>query len=332
MNVAGTLFTADDEAPHLADDDQHFSESVYFNFVDNETKLAGFMRVGNRVNAGHGEVTALVYLPDGRVAFSYSRPEIASATFDLDGYTVDVVEPLHQIRLSYAADVHVLADGMALSNPREAFAVSPVEPCSFTLDFKDVMPLIGWKRDAPDSSIDPGGTFAPNHYEAVCRVQGTLVVGGSAFAIDGRGLRDHSWGRRDWNAPDFYRWIECLDAEGNGFIGWLTQIGGRRSTWGFRRDGDRVIAIDGLEVSTTYDGPEKTPTETRISVSAGGERISVTGRCAAIAPLRHRTPTAVARLSEMVLEYHDGDGLVGRGIAEFHDTMVDGVPAGMGHA
>ena len=37
------------------------------------------------------------------------------------------------------------------------------------------------------------------------RARGELVLDGARFAIEGYGLRDHSWGPRSWQAPAYYR-------------------------------------------------------------------------------------------------------------------------------
>ena len=65
-----------DESNHPAGSEQHFNESVYFNLFDPGAELGAWLRIGNRPNEGYAEVTVCVYLPDGRVAFTFSRPAI----------------------------------------------------------------------------------------------------------------------------------------------------------------------------------------------------------------------------------------------------------------
>ena len=48
-----------------------------YNFYDPGRRLGGFARIGNPPNERHAEMTLCLYLPDGRVAFMFARPEIA---------------------------------------------------------------------------------------------------------------------------------------------------------------------------------------------------------------------------------------------------------------
>ena len=64
---------ARDEYMHEPTDDPQFNESAYYNFVDGDSGFAVLIRMGNRVNEGHAEVTVLVYLPDGGACIRFDR-------------------------------------------------------------------------------------------------------------------------------------------------------------------------------------------------------------------------------------------------------------------
>src|SRR2546428_53855 len=66
-----------DEHMHPLESAKNFNESMYFNFFDPADRVGGWFRLGNRANEGYAEMTTCVYLPDGRVGFMFSRPEIA---------------------------------------------------------------------------------------------------------------------------------------------------------------------------------------------------------------------------------------------------------------
>jgi len=51
------------------------------------------MRIGNRPNEGHAEVTACLYLPDGRVAFSFERANISANTLQSGDQAWTIEEP-----------------------------------------------------------------------------------------------------------------------------------------------------------------------------------------------------------------------------------------------
>ena len=65
-----------DEYGHQPTEDSNFNESVYVNGWDPEQKMGLWMRLGNRVNEGHAELSVCIYLPDGRVACPFLRPTI----------------------------------------------------------------------------------------------------------------------------------------------------------------------------------------------------------------------------------------------------------------
>ena len=67
----------EDEYTHPIEAAENFNESMYFNLFDPERKLGGWFRLANRPNEGKGEMSICLYLPDGRIAFMFKRPEYA---------------------------------------------------------------------------------------------------------------------------------------------------------------------------------------------------------------------------------------------------------------
>ena len=82
---------ASDELNHTPTADSNFNESVYVNGFDPKQRCGGWMRIGNRANEGYAEAQVCLYLPDGRLAVQFQRPEIKhNNAFDAGGlsYTV----------------------------------------------------------------------------------------------------------------------------------------------------------------------------------------------------------------------------------------------------
>jgi hypothetical protein len=52
------------------------------------------------------------------------------------------------------------------------------------------------------------------HYEQGGRVTGTLDVDGRPIPVAGLGIRDHSWGVRDWLRPSEWYWLNLSGADG----------------------------------------------------------------------------------------------------------------------
>ena len=70
----GTKLVDADEGVHEVGTASNWNESRYVDFWDAGQRLGGWFRIGNRVNEGHAEMSACLYLPDGRIAFFFERP------------------------------------------------------------------------------------------------------------------------------------------------------------------------------------------------------------------------------------------------------------------
>lgn len=108
-----------DEGVHAIEDDPTFNESMYANVLDPASRLGVWMRVGNRPREGHSEVSCCVYLPDGRVAFVFSRPACdTNEAFAAGGASFEVLEPFHRVRMRYDGPLLLLDDPLALADPK----------------------------------------------------------------------------------------------------------------------------------------------------------------------------------------------------------------------
>ena len=76
-----------DENMHPTENDPAWSESYYFNFVDPESRLGMFTRMGFRPGSGWADALHVIYLSGKRVAFTYGRREIQA---DLSAYDGDL--------------------------------------------------------------------------------------------------------------------------------------------------------------------------------------------------------------------------------------------------
>src|SRR6185312_11010063 len=104
------------------DDLVNFNESVYASGWDAGAKMGAWMRLGNRVNEGYAELSVCIYLPDGRVACQFRRPEIATNDgFDAGGLSYTVSEPFAAQRMAYEGELLVLDDPEDLRDPAKMF-------------------------------------------------------------------------------------------------------------------------------------------------------------------------------------------------------------------
>ena len=226
-----------DEYMHALETASNFNESMYFNGYDPQNNIGGFLRLGNRANEGHAELTTCLYLPDGRVAFVYKRPEIANNdAFDAGGTKFEVIEPFKELRTTYRGKICILDEPLQMADPRKAFTDNPWAECEVDWTHTAVSPMYGGEPVNDDGTAiesDAQG-FAKGHYEQHMNVAGTIRVGDEEWILNGFGLRDHSWGPRFWSAPWYYRGLTANFGEDFGFVvSVITGRDGRRHIRGW---------------------------------------------------------------------------------------------------
>lgn len=332
------LATSDDYL-HEVESASNFNESRYYNFYAADSGAGGWLRMGNRPNEGYAEMTVCLYLPDGRIAFTYRRPEIAGhEAHDAGGLRFDVVAPFEEHRVTYAGKVLVLADPMEMNDPKAAFASNPLQGCTLDLTHRSVgRPWGGepeWDDDEERPEIDPEKSFAKGHTEQHMAITGTMTVGEETFDLaGGLGLRDHSWGPRYWQAVWWYRWLTVNLGPDLGMA--MTVAGseeGGRSSHGFLYDtarygDDRLVPIRSVELLADYD-EHVHPRQVHATITTDDHTYALEGEVWSTIPLRNRREGMTTRITEGMTRWRC-EGRVGSGMSEFLDQIVDGRPVGV---
>lgn len=316
-----------DDRTHPVGPESNWNESMYFQFHDPQAAVGGFLRLAKRPNEGRGERTVCLYLPDGTVAFGFARPRVEpDDSFHGAGLSVDVVEPFQHVRVTFDGTVNLLPEPAALSDPKTALESSVVTNCTVTLD------LLAAALPYAETFDGDGESFAPNHYEQLTRVRGTLTLGDASTDVDGFGLRDHSWGPRSWQAPHFYRWVHGSTA-GLGFMGaYFGDPDGADRAGGFVWDGTHLHVCHEVEVSTVRDARSE-PRSVTVELTAAEGRWVFRGEASAVVPLRHRRrddgPDDGTRIAEAATVWTADDGTILHGMSEYLDQVRDGQLAGL---
>lgn len=325
-----------DEYLHPLEAAPNFNESMYFNLVDPASGIGGFFRLGNRANEGYAELTTCLFLPGGRAAFTYQRPEIHdNDSFDAGGMRFEVIEPFEMLRVTYDGRVVLLDDPLELADPKTAFTSNPWTNCRAELTYRGVSPMFGGERrdedGTPVEAAEDG--FARGHYEQHVSAIGTIEVGEQNWEVAGFGLRDHSWGPRYWQAPWWYRWLTANFGPDFGFQASIVAgaDGSRRMGGMVLRDG-RYELIHTVTIDTDWDDNHH-QRAIRVTADTDEDRYEITGSVGTVVPLRNRRATddgerLVTRIAEGLTEWRC-DGRVGFGIAEYLDQIVDGTPVGL---
>lgn len=326
----------EDDYTHPIEEARNFNESMYINLFDFAKKMGGWFRVGNRPNEGYAEMTCCLYLPGGRVAFMYGRPEIAgNDELKAGGMNFDIVEPFKRIRLSYEGQVCVLANPLDMAHPRKAFAENPIVSCSVDIEYRTMPPVYGGEMvhdDGRPIDLNAEESFARAHYEQHVSGSGTIRVGDEEWQVEGLGLRDHSWGPRFWQSIHMYRWLPMsFDKDFAAMISIIETTKGEFRRSGIVQVGDEYHEIEDTTVDTEWD-ENGYQTGMKIWAKTAEREYTITGKVLSLIPLRNVRKTdngevLHTRIGEGMTEFQC-DGKIGYGMAEYLDQMVDGKPAG----
>ena len=144
----------------------------------------------------------VVALPGGRYLASkgQSRGEVRPASLSVVGLQVSVNIPFRRLNVSFRGGARLLS--------RDEFHSCPVQdgahvPVDINLGFDSMSPPF----DLGSGHLDQA--WAVGHFEQHGRIVGSLRFGDEAYPIDGTGLRDHSWGARDYKNIGSTNWLHA---------------------------------------------------------------------------------------------------------------------------
>jgi hypothetical protein len=318
------MVTVLDDYTHPVGQESDFNESMYFEFHDDNTGLAGFVRLANRPNEGRGERTVCLYFPDGTVGFGFLRPAVAGNTeMNAGGLSVEVARPMQDVTVRFDGHVNVLSDPRALSDPKSALAASPVVATRIQLRYVAMAPF-------HEQTFESGAqSFAPNHYEQLAVVSGSVALADRVQTVRGHGLRDHSWGPRSWQAPYFYRWLHGCSGDFGFMAAYFGDQDGSSRRGGFVFAGGRMHPCDDITITTERDA-DGFQRRIGVSLTAGSRQWRLQGEATCSVPLRHRGADGVAstRIVEAAIRWNLDGGSGFGGMAEYLDQMRDGQPVG----
>ncbi len=312
-----------DDLMHVPDEDSTYNESAYASYADPDRRLGGFMRLGNRVHEGFAEVTVCVYLPDGRIAFWYTRAPITNNdAHDAGGLRFDVAQTRTEYIVEYDGPMVILDDPSQMEDPKRAFTSNPQAHGKIILRTRPTSPLIHpWDESQ----------FAKAHTEQNMLVSGTVTVGDLTFQLENAyGVRDRSWGPRDWHHFKWHRWLTMSFGPDFGLVLFTTAVGDEpeqvRGYVHHGPDGDpqQIVAAS---VDTDYDGHTYAKSARVHVVTADGSELDIEGEAWSTIPLRHRKGSDVARLTEGLATWRTGTR-TGVGLFEYFDQIIDGKRVG----
>ncbi len=324
----------DHELMHPVGEIPAWSESYYFNFVDPETKIGMFSRMGFRPGDGWADALHAVYLPGSRVAFTYGRRDIGNNLSVYDG-------DLHAGHLTFKNDASHQRWQLHFDGPAQDIA-----DASILLQRSKLRPK-GWFKAAtmqmeltfqcitePHFKFNHDSSYG--HFEQSGRVSGVIQIGGSRYEVNGYGVRDKSWGPRDWGAserssearsaptfstPDnpapFVNWFSMNFGE-HGALGGscFVQPSGEIKGSGWIQQDGRTLPLTEVTIASTY----RESSILHDSVHLRGrinnnEPIEITGRMLNMCPTKVSMHGGATFINEGLAEFQ-WNGRNGYGIAE----------------
>jgi hypothetical protein len=299
--------------------DEQWSDSFYFGGGDGRG-LAFYSRIGRRPNEGIVEGALGLWLPEQGFLLSFARERIGTDGQEDSGDAASGAQiacgaarfacrqPLLLWELRLRGQGRLFERAEHVATDRESFR---------TVELDGLVRFTTWCDPLSFRSGLPAGV-AEAHYEQPGSVAGVLEVDGRRRGLSGHGLRDHSWGVRDWQGVPYWRWFGLVvDPETFVLVNNVGRSDGGESAGGYlRRDG--VLApIVACETESELD-PEL-GCQRSFTARAEDERGRTTvlsGRALEVAPLRQRRGGRLTLVNEALTEYR-WEGHSGVGISEY---------------
>jgi hypothetical protein len=279
----------EDDYMHPASGDPSFNESMFFNFFDDTLGLGGFVRIGNRVNERHAEMTLCIFLPSGELLMQWGKPTIHSnEEFDAAGMAFRVIEPGRRLAVHYNGEAVRMQNPDEMREPGKAMRGNPTCRVSLMLDITATGPMIGDREGTPGSVIFLDGV---GHYQQPIAAAGELTAGSDQWQLSAHGVRDHSWGPRIWHS--IYRDRSIWISFGTALTviackTWLSREG-KPDEMGCIVDNGRVTPLRSIVMMSHFRSNTYYHDAVQLVVEdIEGRHLDFDGKVLAYVPLRHR--------------------------------------------
>ncbi len=219
-------------------------ESVYLNVQDPERGMHLVASAGLRAG-GRGEALVALRREDGPLLFGLDlRAPDLEAGLGVGGVRIDW-RPF-RIRLETRLAPH---DPDSFPPSLVPLLLTPrTVDVRLDLTLEPTTPAIDFCRGLPDDVLEALAPLGAHHVEQSGIWRGFVEVDGKHCAVRGTGSRDHSWGRRSWDAADHWRLFTArlLPRSGGDEVSvhaLAVSVRGRRIEGGFLTRGDRAERI-----------------------------------------------------------------------------------------
>ena len=208
------------------------------------------------------------------------------------------------------------ASDLDIAETRERSAGGRIVRVQIALSYVAFMPPFGTSgRTRRSEDADAAATaVATGHFEQACRVKGVVKVGNRRLEVQGIGVRDKSWGPRDWSAVWGWRWFS-IPFDRDLALGVHSLIlPGREVQAGWVWRDHRLVKVKGFTLDSDFDGRFHRAMRI-VAEDVEGTKYEVDGAVRSVIPLR----IGATRVAEGLTEFRM-DGRTATGIAEYLDN------------
>jgi pyruvate,water dikinase len=311
---------ADEDFPPL-EDHPLARESVYFNLLDPETGLGIVCSLG-RKRRGRGEAILALRAPNGRLLFGLERGE---GRREDGGLTVGGLAgggPPARLRARTRLAEH---DDDAFPPGPLALLLAPrTVEVRIDLAFHATCPAVDLCESVDEETRRRLEPLGARHVEQSGRAEGEVAIGDRVFRFRGTGSRDHSFGRRDWEAADHWGLFTMRLGEDVALHALAVCVRGRMVEGGFLWREGRLERV--TRVEHVWEMEDGRPRAVAIEVSTeAGSPLHVRGTMLStvsvpVQPERRPWRHLAGRPWRLVLDEsftrYEGAGRTGFGIAE----------------
>jgi phosphohistidine swiveling domain-containing protein len=306
------------ESRHVLEAHRDARESVYLNVQDAETGLVVVASAGVR-RGDRGESLLALRRADGPLLFAIELgPASPGSLIETGGVRVE----WHPFRYRFSG--RLAAHEMAGFPPTPVPLLLAPRTVRVELDlaFEPTTPAIDFSQSLAEDQRRAVVPLGAHHAEQSGLWRGSLVVDGRRLAIDGTGSRDHSWGRRSWDAADHWRLFTArlgprgnAGGEGIGIHALSFSVLGRKIEGGFLARGGEVERI--TRVTYAPDGELNSCFDLVLLTERGAiERTIVVPVDVDRRLLSHLAGRPYRLLLRENFTRYEGAGYEGRGMAE----------------
>jgi hypothetical protein len=315
VTVSADQIIAAREGWQLPGPEEQWSDSFYFGGGDGRG-LAFYSRVGRRPNEGFVEGAVGIWLPGQGFLLSFARErDVERSSIACGAVSFERLEPLRSWELLFEGHGRLFERAEHIATARDAYREVHVTGALVFGAWSDPLSF----RSGLSTPV------ASAHYEQPGSLSGSIEVDGQRRELSGTGMRDHSWGVRDWQRVPYWRWFGFV-ADPDHFV-MLNNVGledGTETAGGFMmRDGLLAPIVSG-DTESELD-PElgcQRSFRARARDERGRETL-LEGTALEVAPLRQRRDGRLTLVNEALTEYR-WEGRTGTGISEYLVQRAEG--------